>query len=324
MSVGSLSSFFQQDQSFFSSNAATSGILNTTTVARLFGSAAVTSTSSANSTTAATDSMLGMFGTTLLHATLNANVLAAQEGSDRLNAKAQAANDGQPATSVPDVATQVTYSGTLAGQVNFGEAGPSSAGAYEFLTGSALQTEFKAAVGGLESNGSVVNQVSVSGDTLTASTSGLNAHPVFTLTLHPNSGLYTFTLLNPIDQKVSKLDESDTLDLSGLVQAVNGNGQTTGLTNALVIQVHNGQGDAKTTQFQVKNDAGNVTGLANAGEIFEGGLAYTGPDNPAPAPASTTTKPAKYTPPTNPLTGRPYAASAAAAAATFGAVNILT
>jgi hypothetical protein len=313
-------SFFQQDQSFFQSNAATS--LNLTTVARLFGSSSVPSTSSSSGTTAATDSTLGVLGTTLLHSSLNANVLAAQEADTRIENKVQSVeSNGQPTTSAPDVSTQVTYSGSLQGDADFGKAGPAPSGGYEFLSGSALQAAFKTAIGPLTSNGSAINTVSVSGDTLTASTSGTNAHPVFSLTLHPQSGLFTFTLLNPIDQKSSLSDEFKQLDLSGLVQSVNADGQTSVLANAVTIQVHNKQGDARTTQIQVPSGTGGTT-LANAGVIFEGGLAYTGPDNPT--PSTTPTKPAKYVPPTNPLTGRPYSASAGATAANFGAVNILT
>jgi hypothetical protein len=313
-------SFFSQDQSFFQNNAASA--LNLTTVARLFGSNSVPTSSSANSTTAATDSTLGVLGTTLLHSSLNANVLAAQEANTRIQKKLQTTEaSGQPTTSVPGVSTQVTYSGSLQGDADFGKSGPAPTGGYEFLTGSALQAAFKTAVGTLTSNGAAINTVTLSGDTLTASTSGTNAHPVFSLTLHPQSGLFTFTLLNPIDQKANLSDQFKQLDLSGLVQSVNANGQTSVLANAVTIQVHSKQGEARTTQIQVPSGTGGTT-LANAGVVYEGGLAYTGPDNPT--PSTTPTKPAKYVAPTNPLTGRPYSASAGASAANFGAVNILT
>jgi hypothetical protein len=61
------------------------------------------------------------------------------------------------------------------------------------------------------------------------------------------------------------------------------------------------------------------------GTVHEGGLAYTGPDNTTSTTASNTpAKPKPYTVPTNPLTGRGYSDAAGAAAATFGATNLLT
>ena len=88
MSIGSVgsSSFFSQDQAFFAGQAANT--TSATTIASLFGSSAVPSTSQQNTATASTDSMLGLVGTTIMQATENANVLAAQEASARLNAKA--------------------------------------------------------------------------------------------------------------------------------------------------------------------------------------------------------------------------------------------
>jgi hypothetical protein len=275
----------------------------------------------ANTATAAQASMLGMVGSTLLNATANRNVLAAQQGQARLMAEQKKVTNAQPDVSVRGVGSQITYSGSLAGQVNFGSTGPSPSGGYQFLTGDDLQTQFLAAVGGQTSNGAKIDTITRFGNTLVASTSGLNAHAVFALELQPNSGLFTFTLLNPIDQKVSRLDQSANFDLSGLVQGVKADGTTQALSNAILIQVHNKTGQAKAAQVQVKDETGSVMGLATAGVIHQGGLAYTGPNNPAPAPK--VTKPTKYAPPINPLTGRAYAATKGAAAATFGVVNLL-
>src|SRR5437016_5752573 len=91
-----------------------------------------------------------------------------------------------------------------AGQANanaqfFGDDGPSASGGFQFVTGSKLTDAFNLAMLAEKSNGSAIDTVSVTGNTLTASTSGSDAHPVFTVTLHPNSGLWTFTLVNPID-----------------------------------------------------------------------------------------------------------------------------
>jgi hypothetical protein len=105
------------------------------------------------------------------------------------------------------------------------------------------------------------------------------------------------------------LDESSTINLSGLVQGVDNNGGIIALPNdAAVVQVHNGVGAASETD-----------GL---GIIHEGGLAYTGPNN-TPAP-TTPAKPTPYSAPVNPLTGKGYSAAAGAASATFGATSVLT
>jgi len=48
----------------------------------------------------------------------------------------------------------------------------------------ALKTNFKAAFGAKMSNGEFIDTYSILGNTLTGSTSGPNAHDVFTLTLY--------------------------------------------------------------------------------------------------------------------------------------------
>ena len=231
-------SFFKQDQNWFTSQASTSAAALAATTTALFStpsSAASSSSSSSGATSSAESSLLGPVGLTLMNASTGAAVLAAQEASDRTAKQTAALKSGQPTTSALNVSTQVTFSGALS--ANFGTAGPSEADGFQFQTGSALQAAFTAAVTGLTSNGDAIDTVAVTGNTLTASTSGINAHPVFTLSLKPDSGLYTFTLDNPIDQKISRLDQSSTLDLSGLVQAVQSNSGTIALPNSAVIQV---------------------------------------------------------------------------------------
>jgi hypothetical protein len=310
-------SFWQQSQNWRATQSATTGT-DSTTLGRLFGS----STSSAsNSLTNATDSLLGAVGATMVNAASAANVLAAKQAVNRINEQAAKVKSNAPTTSDANISTQVTYAGSLAGLADFGTAGPSPSGGFRFVTGSDLQKQFKAAVTALKSHGDAVDTVNIIGNTLIAATSGINAHQVFRLTLKPDSGMFTFTLVNPIDMKTSRLDKTTTLDLSGLVQAVTSEGTAMALPNGIVMQVHNGKGHAKSAAFQTHDVLGNVTGLATAGAVFEGGLAYTGPTN-TPPPAKST-KPVKYTPPTNPLTGKGYAATSQAASATFGALNIL-
>jgi hypothetical protein len=290
-------SFFQQDQNWFTGQANAAAQTDSTTISRLFGGSS-TSTDSA-------DSLLGQFGTITMNASTGAAVLAARQASDRVNQQTAKLKSNAPDQSDLNVATQVTFSGSLGNNVDFGTTGPSPAGGFQFLTGTDLQEAFKDAMTALQSNGDAIDTVTVSGDTLTASTSGLNAHPVFTLSLKPDSGLYTFTLLNPVNVPQSRLDKFTTLDLSGLVQAVKADGTTIALPDTAAIQVHNRKGAATAT--------------SSGGAVYEGGLAYTGPNNTPP-----TTTPTTYTAPTNPLTGKAYVGTTAATAATFGAVNIFT
>jgi hypothetical protein len=235
-------------------------------------------------------------------------VLAAQQASDRVNAATAKLTSNAPAVSVANVATQVTFAGSLASPGVFGTTGPAQSGGFQFLTGDALKNAFTLATLGQKSNGDPVDTVSVSGNTLTASTSGINAHAVFTVTLKPSSGLYTFTLLNPIDLPTSKVDKLATLNLSLLVHGVKADGTQVTLPNSAVVEVHNGLGSAD--------------GTAHKGVVHEGGLAYTGPTN-TPAPTGPVARP-KYVAPINPLTGHPYSAAGSALAANAGAVNVLT
>jgi hypothetical protein len=304
-------SFWQQSQAWRASQSNATGA-DKTTIGRLFGDKA-TSTNTA-------DSLLGQFGTTIMNASAAAAVNAATQANDRIQKQAAKVKNNAPDKSDANITVQAVYTGSMSGLVDFGTAGPSPGGGFKFLAGDDLKTQFKAAVSAIKSNGDSIDTVTLSGNTIIASTSGLNAHPVFTLTLKPDSGTYTFILRNPIDMKTSRLDKSTTINLSGLVEAVTADGIATSPENSVLIQVHNGRGNAGSVKFQTKDDLGNVTGLATAGAVYQGGLAYTGPNNTPPAAKSKT--PTKYAAPTNPLTGRGYSAASGAAAATFNTINI--
>jgi hypothetical protein len=319
MSVGS-TSFFSQDQNWFQANSASTNAATATSLFNTPSSQANNTTSTVGGATpngsssgisSSESAMLGTFGTIQMNASTGEAVIAAQEAANRSTATQNVSTqDGQPTKSVADVATQVSVTGSLSSFANFGSVGPSSSGGYEFLNGSALQTAFTNALTGVTSDGEPVDTVTVIGNTLSAETSGTNAHVVFQLTLKPQSGSYTFTLDQPIDQKKTLLPEQQTIDLSSLVQAVSNNGTTQALPNSLVINVANKLGDSTPT--------------ANGGTIHEGGLAYTGPNNTTTTTTSKTpAKPTPYTAPTNPLTGRGYSDAAGAATATFGATSLL-
>jgi hypothetical protein len=253
--------------------------------------------------------LLGPFGATVMNSSTGMAVLAAQQAADRVKAKAAAVTSNVPTTSVANVATQVTFSGSLAIAGDFTATGPAANGGYHFLSGTALQNAFNLAMLGKKSNGDAVDTVSVTGNTLTGSTSGLNAHKVFTLTLKPDSGLYTFNLANPINLPTSRLDKFTTMNLSLLMQAVMSDGTTAPLPNRAVVEVHNGLGSAD--------------GTAHKGVVHQGGLAYTGPNN-TPPPAKVAAVHTKYVPPINPLTGRAYSAAGSAISANADSLNILT
>src|SRR4030081_2435214 len=197
-------SFWQQNQQMWApdvNNRAPGSSVLAASPGALFKGASNGSTSAASR---ALDAMLGPFGATVMNSSTGMAVLAAQQAADRVKAKAAAVTSNAPTRSVANVATQVTFSGSLAIAGDFTATGPAANGGYHFLSGTALQNAFNLAMLGKKSNGDAVDTVSVSGNTLTGSTSGLNAHTVFTLTLKPNSGLYTFTLANPIDLPTSR------------------------------------------------------------------------------------------------------------------------
>jgi hypothetical protein len=301
-------SFWQQNQQSWSGQSNGTNALAASPAA-LFAGANNASTSATSSATKALDATLGPFGATVMNASTGMAVLAAQQASDRVNAATAKLNSNAPTKSVANVATQVTFSGSVASPGVFSAAGPAQNGGYQFLSGTALTNAFNLAMLGKKSNGDAVDTVTVSGNTLTGSTSGLNAHPVFTLTLKPDSGLYTFTLANPIDLPTSKLDKFTTLNLSLLVQAVSSDGTAAPLPNSATVEVHNGLGAAD--------------GTANTGVVHEGGLAYTGPNNTPPASTAPAAKP-KYVAPINPLTGYPYSAAGSAVTANTVSLNVLS
>ncbi len=305
-------SFWQQNQQNWvpdvNNRAPGSSVLAASPMA-LFKGANNASNGSTSAASRALDAMLGPFGATVMNSSTGMAVIAAQQAADRVNAKAAAVTSNAPIKSVANVATQVTFSGSLAVAGDFTATGPAANGGYQFLSGTALQNMFNLAMLGKKSNGDAVDTVAVSGNPLTGSTSGLNAHKVFTLTLKPNSGLYTFTLANPIDLPTSRLDKFTTMNLSLLVQAVMSDGTTAPLPNRAVVEVHNGLGAAD--------------GTAHNGVVHEGGLAYTGPNN-TPPPAKAAAARTTYVPPINPLTGRSYSAAGSALMANADSLNILT
>lgn len=314
-------SFWQQNQNARAAAAAANDQLDAANAAaaKLF-SAGTSSTLSASVLTdpsSNSNSIINSFGQIFLNASMNAAVLAAQEGNDRVNAQTAKINTStkKPAG---DLSSQVTFQGSLG--INFGSAGPASGGAYRFVSGTNLDAAFKVAFGSKMSEGEVIDNVSVVGNTMTGSTSGPNAHDVFTLTLMPDTGLYTFKLLAPIDQTTKK-GSYNAVYLQGLMQATDANGHKMAMP---------------TVEMDVYNDYGSVSNQGNWALLHEGSLTYNAPNGISSSSTSTATSSSSgststsaaakkaYTPPTDPKTLHGYTTSTSAALGVINSVNIFS
>jgi len=201
---------------------------------------------------------------------------------------------------------QSTISGALSSATDAGALDPSVGGRFQFVSGSALKDALKLAMTGEKSNGDAIDTVSVIGNTLTASTSGPEAHPVFTITLKPDSGLWTFKLLNPLNGAPDQTTKFITsLNLSGLMQGVKPTGETIPLPSSVIVNIY--------------GDLGFATGKGGKGSVHQGGLVYTPPakiESPL-----TLMHRMPYIPPINPATGRRYVATSSIIGG--GGINII-
>jgi hypothetical protein len=309
-------SFWAQNQAAHGAAAAAHDrIFNDTSVSKLFtgGNPSASKTPNVMSTESPY-AVINTFGQVFLNSSLSRAILAAQEGNDRVKAlTAKQQGNGLPPPS-GDLSSQVTFSGSLG--VNFGPDGPAQGGGYHFVSGAALKANFKASFGAKMSNGEFIDTYSILGNTLTGSTSGPDAHDVFTLTLHPDSGLYTFKLLAPIDQKTTK-GSFNKVFLNSLFQAVSSTGQKQSIP---------------TVEMDVYNDYGSVQSQGNWALLHEGSLTYKDPnsvtlsntDAVANATGSSTSAAKAYTVPTDPRTTYGYTTSTSAGLGVINSVNIFS
>jgi hypothetical protein len=307
-------SFWAQNQaSHAAAAAANDRLFSDTTVSKLFtGGNPSASKAPSVLSTPSPYAVINTFGQVFLNGSMSRAILAAQAGADRVKAlTAKQQGNGLPPPA-GDLSSQVTFSGSLG--VNFGPDGPAQGGGYRLVSGAALKTNFKAAFGAKMSNGEFIDTYSTLGNTLTGSTSGPNAHDVFTLTLHPDSGLYTFKLLAPIDQKTTK-GSFNKVFLNSLFEAVSSSGQKQSIP---------------TVEMDVYNDYGSVQSQGNWALLHEGSLTYKDAStvdlgNTA-AVASATGASAKtpYTVPTDPRTTYGYTTSTAAGLGVINSVNIFS
>ena len=175
-----------------------------------------------------------------------------------------------------DHGAAITPTGSLSGLVSFGADGPETgtvSSGHGFITineGFQLVSENAAQSwlaslnrgNGITSHGQAVNEVDISisngVETLTASTGGNNGWEVFTLQLNETTGAWTFTLINPLDESTGGGENTATIDLSGLVQGVDFDGDAVHLS-----------GDFSVT---VTDDVPVLTGSKSSGTVNEGGL----------------------------------------------------
>ncbi|HLX13774.1 MAG TPA: DUF5801 repeats-in-toxin domain-containing protein, partial [Bradyrhizobium sp.] len=166
-------------------------------------------------------------------------------------------------TDVGEAGAVVTATGSLTGLVQFGADGPLSGSGFTFVTAAAASSWLSGL--GLTSHGFAVDTATISSNTLTALDS--NGDHVFTLTLNSTTGAWTFTLLNPIDQAPSPINDSGgpetatTLDLSGLFQANEFDGEHLTLS-----------GDVQVT---VIDDSLQLTSGTSSGTVDEGALTFS-------------------------------------------------
>ncbi len=150
-------------------------------------------------------------------------------------------------------------SGSLSGLVDFGADGP---GATSFqLVDQGAAGQWLSGLG-LTSHGFKVNSADVNGSTLTANDS--NGDHVFTLTVN-GDGSWTFTLLEPLDQATGNGENATIIDLSGLVQAVDFDGDAITLADV---------GAQVTTSVALS--PGQPVDILQAGQLTFEGLDFGG------------------------------------------------
>jgi T1SS-143 domain-containing protein len=161
-------------------------------------------------------------------------------------------------------------SGSLNGLVSFGADGPALSGAipliahgFQFAVASGTPHDFGVMSHGVEVDYVTLSSTSVTLDgvsqTLTAYAGGTDSGPaVFTLTLN-GDGSWVFKLLEPLDQS-GQGEGGTTLDLSGLVKAVDFDGDSVMLSNDFKITVTDDVSIANPVAATMANNAeGTIT-----------------------------------------------------------------
>ena len=135
-----------------------------------------------------------------------------------------------------DAGAETSASVSLSGSVQFGADGP-AATPFQFVDHATADTWLSGL--NLTSHGQAVDFAQIVGSELIAWTGGgptdPNAHEVFSVTLSGSD--YTFQLINPFDDPTGNGENSVTLNLSGLIQAVDFDGDAVTLSGGAQITV---------------------------------------------------------------------------------------
>src|SRR5579883_2071117 len=147
--------------------------------------------------------------------------------------------------------------GSLDALVDFGSGGP-NAHKFQFIAATDAKAWIKGL--GLTSQGALIDTATISGNTLVAGTDPAQGapHEVFSLTIN-GDGSWVFTLLAPLDDAAGQGANTATIDLSGLIQAVDAAG--------LIITF------ANDFKIVVGDDVPVLAGAAAAGSVEEAALA---------------------------------------------------
>jgi len=153
-----------------------------------------------------------------------------------------------------------TAGGTLSGLVAFGADGQSATAPYRFVSTSAAATWIKSL--GLFSHGDKIDTATLTtdghGNPMLVFGTDQDHHSVFELVLNQSTGAWTFTLLNPIDHSPDNGENTRTIDLSGLVQAFDFDGDAVTLSDDFTVTV--------------KDDVPVLASGNSSGTVDEGGL----------------------------------------------------
>ena len=122
--------------------------------------------------------------------------------------------------------------GNLNSLVDFGSDGAGTGGGFALSAATTAEAIALVQALNLTSNQVSVDDAVLSGSTITARTSGADARDIFSIDVAAN-GTYTFTLLDQIDHHAinaaDDIEDTDSIDLSSFVTAVDGDGDSIGL-----------------------------------------------------------------------------------------------
>ncbi len=159
--------------------------------------------------------------------------------------------------------------GSLDALVNFGTGGPNS---HAFQLVSTTAANAWLANLGLTSHGLLIDTATITGNTLVASTDPAQGtpHQVFSLTIN-GDGSWVFTLLAPLDDASGHGANTATVDLSGLVQAVDAAGLTITFANDFKIVVTDDVPVLSTATAGGSVEEAALAGVASPGDLYGSG-----------------------------------------------------